>query len=539
VIPAGERDTERDTALAALGSAADALRAVAAALPPEEAQIVETGALMALDPALRRGVEGAILSDGASAAAAIIRATTEHAEAIAALGDATLAARADDVRSLGRRAALLAQGCGSSAALQLPTGSDPVLVARDVGPGDVAELAPVLAGVALVGGGATAHAAIVARSLGIPMVTGVDAELLKVSDGTPLALDGTAGVVVVEPTARRASVAAQRMRSRRDAAELERSQHATPAVTADGRRITVLANVASPPELKLALDAGAEGIGLLRTELAFLEWNGWPEEQDHTDALSLILSGLGDLRAVVRALDFGADKAPPFLRGVTARGLELLLANSDAFLRQLRAILLCARGRQVSILLPMVDEPIQIARSHALLERAARELGIQRTPDLGAMVETPLAAANAREIAEVSDFLSIGTNDLTASTLGADRFEANEARAHDPRVLRLIAQTVDAARDEGIPIEVCGEAASDPLMLPLLVGLGVSELSVGAAQVGAVRRWIRRLTARDADRLAQSTLAMDSAEEVERAIRPLAAELQGTEPGNLVHAVGA
>jgi phosphoenolpyruvate-protein kinase (PTS system EI component) len=155
------------------------------------------------------------------------------------------------------------------------------------------------------------------------------------------------------------------------------------------------------------------------------------------------------------------------------------------------------------------------------------------------MVETPLAAANARAIAEESDFLSIGTNDLTSSTLGADRFAANEARAHDPRVLRLIARSVQAAHEAGIPIEVCGEAASDPLMLPLLVGLGVDEVSVGAAQVGAVRRWIRRMAARDADRLARSTLVMDSAEEVERAARPLANELQSLEPGDLVHALEA
>jgi phosphoenolpyruvate-protein kinase (PTS system EI component) len=538
VLPLGEREAERDAALAALAAAADALRAVAAGLPPEGAQIVETGALMALDPALRRGVEEAILSDGASAPVAILRAATEHADAIAALADATLAARADDVRSLGRRAAQLAEGGGSGAG-ERPPGSDLILVAVDLGPGDVAELAPVLAGVALVGGGATAHAAIVARSLGVPMVTGLDAKLLELSGGTTLALDGTTGVLVIAPTAGRARSAAAQMRSRKETAELERSDHATPAVTTDGRRITVLANVASPPELTVALGAGAEGVGLLRTELAFLDWSGWPDEQDHADALRPILADVGERRAIVRVLDFGVDKAPPFLRGASARGIELLLANPVAFLRQLRAILLCARGRQLSILLPLVDEPIQVARSRALLERAARELGVHRTPELGSMVETPVAAANAHAIAELSDFLSIGTNDLTASTLGADRFAANAARAYDPRVLRLIARSVDAARDEAIPIEVCGEAASDPLMLPLLVGLGVSEVSVGAAQVGSVRRWIRRLDARDADRLAQSTLAMDSAEEVERATRPLASELQRTEPGSLVHALGA
>jgi phosphoenolpyruvate-protein kinase (PTS system EI component) len=171
----------------------------------------------------------------------------------------------------------------------------------------------------------------------------------------------------------------------------------------------------------------------------------------------------------------------------------------------------------------MVDHPEQLAESRSLIEQAAAHLGLDRVPPVGSMIETPTAAHNARAIAECSDFLSIGTNDLTASTLGLNRFAANTAQAHHPLVLRSIAASVEAAHEAGIPIEVCGEAASDPIMLPLLVGLGIDEVSVGAARVGTVREWVRQLAAEETAGLARSALTMDVAEEVELAVRPLAA----------------
>jgi len=398
---------------------------------------------------------------------------------------------------------------------------DCILIARDVGPADVAELAPRLAGIALVGGGATAHAAIVARSLGIPMVTGLPGEILEVADRTRVSLDGAAGRVIVQPSAADARAAEDDMRGRRLAAELARSVRDQPAITPDGRRIMVLANVSSSAELDVALGAGAEGVGLLRTELAFLDATAWPSEREHRAALEPILAGLQGRPAVVRVLDFGADKTPPFLQGVSERGLKLLLANAEAFTKQLQAILLGARAKDVRILLPMVDHPEELIAAGALMRLAADTLGIEALPPIGSMIETPRAAENASLIAEHSAFLSIGTNDLTAATLGADRFAANAARVYDPRVLRSIARSVVAAHDARIALEVCGEAASDTVMLPLLVGLGVDEVSVGAARVGEVRSWIRRLNAEQAEGLARSALALDTADEVARAVRSM------------------
>ena len=524
-----DRPAERDRALAALDAAAAELRNLAQELPAEEAEIVLAGVLMAADPALSVGVQEAVLARGAPAADAILAATNAHADAIAGVGDETLAARADDVRSLGRRAARLASP-GSGGPSQAPA-DGAILIADDVGPADVAELDAQVGGIALVGGGATAHAAIVARSLGLPMVTGLEPAVLDLAPGRTLVLDGTAGSVAVDPSPTRLRAAAGAMAARRRAADRDRAEGDLPAVTRDGRRVSVLANVSAAPEVAVALRAGAEGIGLLRTELAFLQSAAWPTESDHLDALEPVLAALGPRPAVVRVLDFGADKSPPFLRSASQRGIALLLRHPDALVRQLRAILLAGRGRDVRILLPLVDRPVQLASVRDLVARTARELGVEELP-VGAMVETPAAAGAAAALAARADFLSIGTNDLTAATLGADRFAPAAMRAHHPRVLALIARTVAAAHDAGTTLEVCGEAASDPVMLPLLVGLGVDAVSVGAARVGTVRAWIRRLDGRAAGEVATAALAMADAGEVEEAAAELAGELRSAEAGD-------
>jgi phosphoenolpyruvate-protein kinase (PTS system EI component) len=521
-LPPEQRDRERELARNALAAAVEELSAVARRLPRAEAEIVETGALMAQDPILIEAVDDAITARGCPASEAILSAAAEHARAIASLGDETLAARADDVHSLGRRAARLANGAGAAAGHAPPRGS--ILLAHDLGPGDVAELLPSLAGIALAAGGPTAHAAIVARSLGIPMVTGLYEAAREIADGTMIVIDGASGTMIAGPSPERADIARREMSARLEAVRRSHEMRSEPAVTTDGTRVVVLVNVAGPEELDVGLSAGAEGVGLLRTELSFLEAAGWPDEQEHIEMLKPILERLDTGDAVIRVLDFGADKAPPFLRDIPERGIELLLAQPEPFTAQLRAILLASQRHDVRVLLPMVQRVEQVVRTRALLETVARSLGIARIPPLGSMIETPEAARDADAIARSSDFLSIGTNDLTASTLGADRFAANTACAHHPRVLRSIARSVAAAHDAGIPIEVCGEAASDPIMLPLLVGLGIDELSVGAARVGAVREWIRHLSAAEVAGLAQSALTMDTAEEVAWAVRPLAAE---------------
>jgi phosphoenolpyruvate-protein kinase (PTS system EI component) len=317
-------------------------------------------------------------------------------------------------------------------------------------------------------------------------------------------------------------------RAHADARAKERAERALPAITSDGRRIRVLVNAATPAEVAVGLAAGAEGAGLIRTELAFLGAAGWPSRGEHARMLRPLLAGLGGGLATVRVLDFGGDKVPPFLRDDPRRGMELLLAHPGAFRAQLIAIgevaggalareladdatgTAAARAPQFRLLLPLVRGARDVAFTRAILESIGLPIS------LGAMIELPEAAAGAHEIAAVCDFLSVGTNDLTHATLGTDRFAHGKAPSHDPRVLGHIARAAEAAAAAGIPLEVCGEAASDPLTVPLLVGLGADELSVGAARVGTVRAWIRELDHAVARELALAALDASDAAEVEQ-----------------------
>jgi phosphoenolpyruvate-protein kinase (PTS system EI component) len=515
-VPEAELEAEAECARSALEGAAAELQEIGAGLREggreDEAEIVETGALMAADPVLEAAVTAAVLERGAPAVAALLEATGEHARAIESLSDAVLAARADDVRSLGRRAARIAAGAGEAS----QNGSTFILVAEDLGPADVAEHGDRLAGIALAGGAVTAHAAIVARSLGIPMTVQAGEELLDVAAGADVVVDGGEGEVVLGASPQRLELAAEASRARAHARARERADSALPAVTADGRAIRVLVNAATSAEVAAGLSAGAEGAGLIRTELAFLDAPAWPSRADHVRMLKPLLAGLGPSIATVRVLDFGGDKIPPFLHGEPRRGIELLLAHPGALRAQLAAIADVADGAELRVLLPLVRGAGDVDLTRAILATVGPPMS------LGAMIELPEAALAASEIAARCDFLSVGTNDLTHATLGTDRFAHGEAPAHDPRVLRHIAAAARAAREAGIPLEVCGEAASDPLTVPLLVGLGADELSVGAARVGSVRAWIRGLDHSEAAKLARRALEASDAAEVERLARPLA-----------------
>jgi phosphoenolpyruvate-protein kinase (PTS system EI component) len=486
-VPAFDRAAELDRARHALDVVGMELEGIASGLRDSgrraEADIVETGALMAADPGLASRVEALVMGSGLPAAEALRQAADESAQELEQLGDPTLALRADDVRSLGRRAAARASGLK-------PGAVSGVLVASTLGPADVGELAMNATGIALAGGGVTAHAAIVARSLGVPMVVGLGPEVLDVDDGEEVVLDGDAGALFRQPEAGRVAAAradsVRKLMARRDAV----ARRMEPAETKDGHRLIVLANASSVAEVAEALEQGAEGVGLLRTELLFLDATAWPARAEQAAFLGLILAPLQGRVATVRLLDFGGDKTPPFLRGASGRGIELLLESPEALKAQLAAILDAGSGVKLRILIPMVSSPRHVTAVHEVL---ATVLDGRPTPQVGAMIETPEAARRASEIANVADFLSVGTNDLTQLVLGLDREQSKLAPVTDVRVLRLIDVTARAAREAGIVVDVCGEAASDPAAMPILVGLGVDELSVAAARVGEVRRWIRGL----------------------------------------------
>jgi phosphoenolpyruvate-protein phosphotransferase len=494
-----------------------------------DADIVEANRMMADDPGLLTAARAAV-AHGGTARRAIAEAAAPHIAALANLDDPTLASRAADLRAVARRAGELANGNGVAP----PTGA--IILAEDLGPAEVASWAGQIAGIVLAQSGATAHAAIVARSLGIPLVTGVGATALKIPDGEQIAVDADRGLVLRGCSPATRAQFRERIERARDEAERALSESDEPAVTRDGRAVRLLANAGTRAEVEAALAAGADGIGLLRTELAFLDATGWPDEGSHRRALAPLLEPLAHRIATVRTLDFGGDKTPPFLADTDAasplgrRGIRLALSSPLGVAPQLRALLAVAGDAVVRILIPMISEADEVDAVREIA-RAARDEIVPGGPDplVGAMIEIPGAALNASAIARRCDFLSIGTNDLIQYTLATDRQDpaaAARAVAYHPAVLRLIARTVTAAHSAGIPIDVCGEAAGDPETLPLLIGLGVDELSVSPARLAATRRMIRALTVSRARAATADALSAPSAEDVARIAR---AALDNTE----------
>ena len=499
-VKRADRTAEAERAREALRFATEELEQIVAVLRrggrEDDADIVETGVLMAMDPELIARVETLVVDAGLEAADALREAAEQTALELSALPDPMLAQRADDVRSVGRRASAHLLGETVSA-------SQGILIADSLGPADVAELAPRVQGIALAAGGVTSHAAIVARSLGLPMVVGVGAVLLEIVDGEEVIIDGDRGVVVRNPDVEHAVRARVDSDKRRLARQTAIARRLEPAETNDGRRVRVLANASTLAELEEATRQGAEGVGLMRTELLFLEATEWPSLDEQVNVMRPVLARLLGQIATVRLFDFGGDKTPPFLRGITARGIEVLLQRPEQMKRHLQAVVEAGRGARLRLLVPMVMSAGDINAVRSML---AVVLGGGDAPLVGAMIETPEAAHASAEIARQSDFLSIGTNDLTQLVLGLDREHSRKAPVMDPSVLSLIAKTVQAGQGAGIPVDVCGEAGSDSNSLPVMVGLGVDELSVASARVGQVRQWIRELSYADSSREAQNLL---------------------------------
>ena len=494
----------------------------------DEAEILEANRLMVEDPALRLEVERLVAEIGP--ARALRQATERHADLLAAIPDPMLAARATDIRQLGVRAVRTLAGAAIPPATEAS-----ILVARDLGPADVADLRleeGLVLGIALAEGAATSHAAIMARAFGVPMAVGLGEDLFAVRAGETVIVEGDDGAVVVDPTTSNLLFAEGEVQRRRQVREARVAARGLPAVTRDGRIVSLLCNASTAVEVTSGLEAGAEGVGLLRTELAFLEASAWPTEDEHFAVLAPALARLRGLVATVRTLDFGADKTPPFLVGIKNRGLTLMLSHPVELEQQLRAIVRAGKGTQLRILLPLVESAEQV--------RAVRALVDDRTVPIGAMIETPAAARSAPEIAAAADFLSIGTNDLVQYTLGLDRERpvASATTAAEPIVLGLIARVVEAAHAARKTVEVCGEAASEAEVATLLIGLGVDELSVAPAMLDELRETVRRLSFADAADAAREAVAASSAREaLALAAGLLSAEL-GHETGQVLGSLG-
>ncbi|MER5385511.1 putative PEP-binding protein [Streptomyces sp. NPDC002688] len=483
----------------------------------EQADIMEVNSYIAQDPDLRdQAIKRA--NDGQPVPVAVRQAVDTYAGTIAALDDPTLAERAADVRQVGRR--VLAHLHGDTG----PAPDQPlVLVAHEIGAADLLEPGQTVTAAISVTGGPNSHAAIVARSMGIPFLLAVDPQLLELPDGQEILLDADLASAVNHPDddeRTRALRAMENARTRRLALAEERH---LPAETLDEHRIVLRANVATPAEARAALTTGAEGIGLLRTELPFLNHPAWPTRDQHAATLVPVLRALTGQVVTARTLDFADDKLPPFLArlqgGRIGRGLPLMLAQPNAFADQFRSLLSAGADTDLRIMIPMVASIDELRACRRLLQAAADEVGVP-TPPLGIMVELPEAVAAADDLAREASFFSIGSNDLTCQILGLDRRDptATPAMAAHPAVLDAITRVVDAAHRHHRQVSVCGDAAAHPLVTPLLIGVGCDSLSVGPAALDEVRARIRRLRRDTCASLAAVALTRGTPEEVWRLV---------------------
>ncbi len=396
-----------------------------------------------------------------------------------------------------------------------------MLLAGDIGPAGVDALdTGIVLAVATAAGAPLSHAAILARSIGLPLVTGLGAALLDVPPGALVLVDGDAGTVEVEPAAAAVNVAAARQETSRRRLEQARGAAMSPAVTLDGHTVTVLVNTASPEEAAAAVAQGADGVGMLRTEFAFLGRSEAPGEAEQYEAYRGVADAIGDRPLVIRTLDLGAD-IPAWGGGwepnpaLGNRGIRFTLANRPLLEVQLRAIARLAGERPLQVMFPMVTTVDEVRDARACLD-AIDPAG---RLEVGITVEVPAAAVCADALAPLVDFFAIGTNDLTQYTLAADRANSAVAALADgmhPAVLRLIRQVTAAGERHGRPVEVVGELGCDPLALPLLLGLGVSTLSVRPNAVAAVKQAVRLVRLGDARLLADAALDAESAAAVRR-----------------------
>jgi phosphocarrier protein FPr/phosphocarrier protein len=530
VAEAGESpQRERARLESARHEARQQIEAVKAKLTdPSKAQILDAHLELLEDPDLS-DLAISEISEGKSAGFAWRAAFENQARALDALDNPLLRERAGDIRDVGRRMLALLAGV-KQAQIEVP--ADSILIAEELSPSDTASLdRSKVVGFCTTTGGATSHVAILARSLGIPAICGIDEEALQLANDTLVVLDGTHGSLRRNPSAGELEQARERIGRQTAKREEEKLAASKLAMTADGHRVEVVANIRNAQEARDAVLAGAEGVGLLRSEFLFDNRDTAPSEDEQAAQYCAVAEALGRERPlVVRTLDVGGDKPLSYLPlpeednpFLGLRGIRVSLDRPDIFRTQLRAILRAASIGNLHVMFPMVAaiEEVRAARKILLEEAGDRASSVK----IGVMIEVPSAALIAEPLAREVDFFSIGTNDLTQYTLAMDRGHPKLARQADalhPAVLRLIGMTVDGAHKHGKWVGVCGGIASDAMAVPVLVGLGIDELSVSIPAVGSIKAQLARITMDEARKLAASVLQLGTAAEVRALLTPYA-----------------
>lgn len=463
-----------------------------------------------------------LIYQGHSAAWSWQQVINERVGQIQKLDDPVLAGRAVDLSDVGQRVLrhMLGETDVRSTALNEPA----ILIAEDLTPSDTATLdVDVILGLCTVKGGPTSHTAILARGLGLPAIVGAGEAVLAIADGTASILDGDSGKLYLKPGDADLQAARDLQQQQQRQQDAARATRFAPATTTDGYRVEVAANINRADEAPKAIEAGAEGVGLMRTEFLFLARDSAPTEDEQFEAYRGMAQALGDRPLIIRTLDIGGDKEVPYLNiprednsFLGIRGIRLCLVRPDLFIPQLRAIYRAAAYGKIHIMLPMIATLEEVEQARAIAERVRQELNAPSVP-LGIMIEVPSAAIMADYLAQEVDFFSIGTNDLTHYTLAMDRLHPQLARQADalhPAVLRMIDRTVQAARKAGKRVGVCGGIAGDPKGAAILTGLGVAELSVSVPNIAEIKAYIRSRSHAEMQQIAQQALQCRTAAEV-------------------------
>lgn len=511
---AAAEQTRFDAVVAEALAEVDALLAQERREQPDHSEseivlLLEAHRAMLAGSRLVRGARVRIANEYLAAESAVEAEVAALAAQFRSLSDRYIADRIDDVAAVGRRLVRRLVDCPSMSLSAVPAGG--IVLARDLSPAETALLDPArVGGIVTVHGGAAGHTAVVTRGMGMPAVLGVPEDILSAAvTGARIIVDGIAGQVIVNPTQETWARCQDRLRVLEDERAVLASLAAAPAVTTDGVEIRLRANLEQPRDVAAILAAGAEGIGLFRTEFLFMNRATLPDEEEQYAALAGVVTALRGAEVTFRTLDIGGDKMAAALDrhlqdaanpALGLRAIRLSLKYPDLLRTQFRAILRAGAHGPVRILLPMVTTADEVVRARAILDAAWDELSAQgahlpaRKPLLGTMIEIPAAALSADSLAAVSDFFALGTNDLVQYTVAIDRGNDQVSDLYNPlnpAVLRLMQFTIEAGRRAGVAVSICGEMAADPRMTALLLGLGIREISVGAASVARVKRRIR------------------------------------------------
>lgn len=454
-----------------------------------------------------------------NAAAAITDQFDELAQMFRSLGDELMAERAADAEDLKQQLLRICLGCGRQDLSVLP--GDVIVLAEELTPSDTVRMDTAhVKGIATRLGGATAHSAIIARTLGIPAAAGIDGWQTEALNGHMAILDGADGTLTVDPTDEETACYQSRKAQADCEAQALEAFRTSPSQTKDGAALEICANIGTPQEAQQAMKYGADGVGLFRSEFLFMDRDALPTEDEQFEAYRTAAQTMAGKPLIIRTLDVGGDKKLPTLElphednpFLGFRAIRMTLSHPEIFRPQLRAILRAAAYGDVRVMFPMIGSMDQLREAKALLREQEQTLQAEGVPTgpvkVGMMVEIPAAAVLAEEFAKEVDFFSIGTNDLTQYTLAVER--GNAAVAHlyapeHPAVLRLIAMTAQAAAERHIPCGMCGEAAGDPKLAPAFVGMGVNELSMSPRRVPAVRKLLSELTMDECRQAAEKLL---------------------------------